>query len=658
MNTVANNQLGYTKKQIDQAINARRLHQELGWPSTQDLKLYIKTNVLKNCKVTVEDVDRAEYIYGKPTPTLQGKMTNSKQRTKNIVRTQPPHGLTKEQCRVNLYIDIMYVNRIPFLLCKSDDIVNHRKVFFLSSRGKIKIYKRLKLIRLMYEKRGFKVNIIHADNEFDFNEVKSSFPNSTWEICARGEHVPTIERDIRSVKDRCRPMCHAIPFNRYTKLMTIHLVISAVKWINSFPSKNMTGLSLSPSNILEGKGDIDVSVKRVPFGSYVLTYVGTKNNMQARSVPAIALSESNESGGNFFMSILTGKKLHSNKWERLPFDNDIIEKIEKLATNENQPKLVDGNASFGQSLSVLLDDVDLEEAELVEAENEANMNEDVVQNEVERSREEPHIITDEESQSDVSDGSVDEFGEIADLQHQEIEESEIRPEIISDDFSNGSISSNDEPNVLSEPKDNGLDDSIFEKINDLEEEINHDIAESNNILNSDESIGISSIEESEDGNIKTEYVRPTREAAGRGIDRLQVSFNKKAYDSKTQYQFVMKEVKKLTNDNQSYIGRALKVLFTQMSANAGIKKHGEVAIAALVKEFKQLVVGAMNGKPVVDAVHANSLSTQDKREALDAVNLIKEKRDGSIKGRTCANGAKQRRFLKPEDNISSPTVST
>ena len=267
MDTVANNQLGYTKKQIDQAINARRLHQELGWPSTQDLKLYIKTNVLKNCKVTVEDVDRAEYIYGKPTPILQGKMTNSKQRTKNIVRTQPPHGLTKEQCRVNLFIDIMYVNRIPFLLCKSDGIVNHRKVFFLSSRGKIKIYKRLKLIRLMYEKRGFKVNIIHADNEFDFNEVKSSFPNSTWEICARGEHVPTIEREIRSVKDRCRPMCHAIPFNRYTKLMTIHLVISAVKWINSFPSKNMTGLSLSPSNILEGKGDIDVSVKRVTFGS-------------------------------------------------------------------------------------------------------------------------------------------------------------------------------------------------------------------------------------------------------------------------------------------------------------------------------------------------------------------------------------------------------
>ena len=61
----------------------------------------------------------------------------------------------------------------------------------------------------------------------------------------------------------------------------------------------MTGLSLSPSNILEGKEDIYVSVKRVPFGSYVLTYVGTKNNMQARSVPAIALSESNESRENF-----------------------------------------------------------------------------------------------------------------------------------------------------------------------------------------------------------------------------------------------------------------------------------------------------------------------------------------------------------------------
>ena len=39
------------------------------------------------------------------------------------------------------------------------------------------------------------------------------------------------------------------------------------------------------------------------------------------------------------------------------------------------------------------------------------------------------------------------------------------------------------------------------------------------------------------------------------------------------------------------------------------------------------------------------------------MNLIKVKRDGTIKGRSCANGQKQRKYVSEEDNFSSPTVS-
>ena len=47
---------------------------------------------------------------------------------------------------------------------------------------------------------------------------------------------------------------------------------------------------------------------------------------------------------------------------------------------------------------------------------------------------------------------------------------------------------------------------------------------------------------------------------------------------------------------------------------------------------------------MVTPIEYDTLSEQDKKEALEAVNLIKEKRDGSLKGRSCANGAKQRNF--------------
>ena len=39
------------------------------------------------------------------------------------------------------------------------------------------------------------------------------------------------------------------------------------------------------------------------------------------------------------------------------------------------------------------------------------------------------------------------------------------------------------------------------------------------------------------------------------------------------------------------------------------------------------------------------------------VTLIKEKRNGNIKGRACANGSKQRYTMNEDLNVSSPTVS-
>ena len=98
-------------------------------------------------------------------------------------------------------------------------------------------------------------------------------------------------------------------------------------------------------------------------------------------------------------------------------------------------------------------------------------------------------------------------------------------------------------------------------------------------------------------------------------------------------------------------------MFTQMSAQKGIKMFGEKAIAAMFKELKQLSDGVVPGKPVVEPIPFESLSDTDKREALEAVNLINQKRCGKIKGRTCANGSRQRRYIKDDESFASPTAS-
>jgi hypothetical protein len=56
-------------------------------------------------------------------------------------------------------------------------------------------------------------------------------------------------------------------------------------------------------------------------------------------------------------------------------------------------------------------------------------------------------------------------------------------------------------------------------------------------------------------------------------------------------------------------------------------------------------------------MHHHELSEEQKKVVLESHMFLKQKRDGTIKGRTVAGGNKQRDFISKEDS-SSPTVST
>ena len=110
-------------------------------------------------------------------------------------------------------------------------------------------------------------------------------------------------------------------------------------------------------------------------------------------------------------------------------------------------------------------------------------------------------------------------------------------------------------------------------------------------------------------------------------------------------------------DMESSMRMETDVMFTQMQATQGIKLFGERAVATIVKELKQLEYGPIPRKKVVMAVDYDNHSVEDSKCALNTVNSIKEKRNGTIKGRTCANGSKRRRYLSPENSVASPMVS-
>ena len=164
---------------------------------------------------------------------------------------------------------------------------------------------------------------------------------------------------------------------------------------------------------------------------------------------------------------------------------------------------------------------------------------------------------------------------------------------------------------------------------------------------------------SEDNTIQKKFPpiqeRLKRAGAGAGVQRMEPSFWGKEYISVQSKQFLSAHID--DQQHRSILRKAIGIVLIQMSANEGFKRFGERAVAAMIKELKQLNDGAMPGKPAVGPIDPDTLTSDEKMKALEAVNLIKEKRNGNIKGRTCANGKKQRRYVAEGEIISSPTAS-
>ena len=85
----------------------------------------------------------------------------------------------------------------------------------------------------------------------------------------------------------------------------------------------------------------------------------------------------------------------------------------------------------------------------------------------------------------------------------------------------------------------------------------------------------------------------------------------------------------LMNIGEAY-SKAVGVMFTQMPASRGIKLFREKAVSAIFKELKQLNDGVLPGNPVIVPI-----------------NIVW----------TCANGSRQRNFVKADENFASPTAS-
>jgi hypothetical protein len=90
---------------------------------------------------------------------------------------------------------------------------------------------------------------------------------------------------------------------------------------------------------------------------------------------------------------------------------------------------------------------------------------------------------------------------------------------------------------------------------------------------------------------------------------------------------------------------------TKYSLNKGLRKFQKEGEKAVEKELEQLHM-----KETFAPVNEGDLTEKQKKSDLESLMFLKEKRDGSIKGRSCADGRKQSEGSTKSDT-TSPTVA-
>ena len=112
--TVHQNEAGYSQRQLATARSARDLYSKVGHPSVQDFKAMIKNNLILNCPVTLDDIERASKIYGANIAALKGKTVRTKSDPVISDYIAVPEDVLQANRNVTFSADIMFVNKIPF----------------------------------------------------------------------------------------------------------------------------------------------------------------------------------------------------------------------------------------------------------------------------------------------------------------------------------------------------------------------------------------------------------------------------------------------------------------------------------------------------------------------------------------------------------------
>jgi len=147
-----------------------------------------------------------------------------------------------------LAIDAMFINKIPTSLN-----IHFGTAELVKDMKNNTLVTSIEQLVQVYQTRGFKIQAILTDGQFQHIQQIIEQIGIRLNICAANEHVPEIERYIRTVKERVRSIATTLPFKRYPPRLIVKMVYNCIFWFNSFPHKDGVLATISPRAIMTGK---------------------------------------------------------------------------------------------------------------------------------------------------------------------------------------------------------------------------------------------------------------------------------------------------------------------------------------------------------------------------------------------------------------------
>jgi hypothetical protein len=121
--SVNENKLLYTDRQIQHAKLASSIYHAMGTPLLKDFKSIITSNMVKSIPITIDDINKAEKVFGPNVGVLKGKTTQQKPAPVVSDYVKIPRELVQNHQSVILCMDGIVINGVPFLTTVSRNIM-------------------------------------------------------------------------------------------------------------------------------------------------------------------------------------------------------------------------------------------------------------------------------------------------------------------------------------------------------------------------------------------------------------------------------------------------------------------------------------------------------------------------------------------------------